>query len=379
MKALVCGAGIAGLSAAGFLARSGWQVTVLEQAPAPRPEGYLIDFFGPGWAAADSLGALERIREAGYAIPRVDYVGRTGRRRASLRSAGFSRLAGGALASILRPDLEQALRGCLPDSVDLRYGIQVTAVQQDDDGVQVAAGRAGSFAADLLVGADGVHSAVRGLVFGPEQDYFRFLGYHVGAYLFEDAQVAAELGNRVAVTDTRDEAMFFYRLRDGRTTAMAVHRTDSPALPADPRAELRRRYGRLGWICPAALAHCPDRFYYDQVAQIQMPGWHAGRTVLLGDAAAAVSLLAGQGASLAVAGAQVLAGELAAQPDPATGLQSFEDRWRPQVLRHQAAGRAAAKWFVPATPLASAVRRTLVRLSGLPAVARLIGRTVAGQ
>ena len=123
--------------------------------------------------------------------------------------------------------------------------------------------------ADLLIGADGIHSAVRELVFGPEEEFFHYLGFQVGAYSFHDPGLAARIGDRLAVTDTRNEAMFFYRLRDGTVTAMAVHRAGNPILPADPQALLRSRYRGLGWICPAALDHCPHEIYYDQVAQIQ--------------------------------------------------------------------------------------------------------------
>ncbi|WCI08956.1 FAD-dependent monooxygenase [Arthrobacter sp. OVS8] len=175
----------------------------------------------------------------------------------------------------------------------------MTTVLESLDSVAVTLDDGQVLEADLLIGADGVHSAIRALAFGPEEDFLHYLGFHVGAYSFRDAGLAALVGNRIAVTDTRNEAMFFYRLRDGRITAMAVHRTKNPEIPADPQALLRSRYRNLGWICPAALQHCPDDLYYDQVAQIRMPRWHTGRVILLGDAAAAVSLLAGQGASSA--------------------------------------------------------------------------------
>ncbi|WP_219816681.1 FAD-dependent monooxygenase [Arthrobacter sp. ZGTC131] len=134
---------------------------------------------------------------------------------------------------------------------------------------------------------------------------------------------------------------------------MAVHRTDNPVLPADPPALLRSRYRGLGWICPAALDHCPDEIYYDQVAQIRMPRWRAGRVLLLGDAAAAVSLLAGQGASLGMGAAYVLAEELEKQPAVSRALETFEARVRPLVEQNQRAGVSAARWFVPATSYSS--------------------------
>ena len=248
-------------------------------------------------AAGRQPGHHPRLRELGYQIQRLDYVDRNGRARASLPFSGFAEVVRGELTSIQRLDLELAIREMLPPTVDLRYGRTVAAVGQSRDAVTVTLDDGQVWEADLLIGADGIHSAVREIVFDPEEEFLHYLGFQVGAYSFSDPELAQRIGERFAVTDTRNEAMFFYLLRDGRITAMAVHRGDNPVLPADPRAQLRSRYRGLGWICPAALDHCPEDIYYDQVAQIRMPRWHTGRVVLLGDAAAAVSLLAGQGAS----------------------------------------------------------------------------------
>ncbi|MET1034140.1 MAG: FAD-dependent monooxygenase [Arthrobacter sp.] len=136
--------------------------------------------------------------------------------------------------------------------------------------------------------------------------------------------------------------MGLYGLPGGRVAAFAVEATDEPAAPRDPRAALRERYRGLGWMVPEVMRHVPDDVYYDVVAQALVPLWHHGRTVLAGDAAHAVSLLAGQGASLALAGAEVLADRLGAHgPDLDAGLAAYERDWRPVVGRHQAAGRPA--------------------------------------
>jgi 2-polyprenyl-6-methoxyphenol hydroxylase-like FAD-dependent oxidoreductase len=195
VRAIICGAGISGLSAAAFLARMGWQVVVVDQARGPREQGYMMDFFGAGWQAADRLGIIPRIRELGYQVQRLDYVDRHGKSRASLPFAKYAKVTGGKLTSILRPDLELAIREALPGEVDLRYGRTISAVGQSLDGVQATLDDGQAFEADLLIGADGIHSSIRALVFGPEEEFFRYLGFHVGAYSFHDPELAA-LGRR---------------------------------------------------------------------------------------------------------------------------------------------------------------------------------------
>ncbi|WP_125610196.1 FAD-dependent monooxygenase [Specibacter cremeus] len=381
--AVICGAGISGLAAAAFLARAGWDVSVVDHAPGPRTQGYMIDFFGPGWQAAGELGVLATLRERGYRVPRVDYVDATGKPTASLPVERLSAAYADRLTSIMRPDIELTLREALPGNVRLRYGTTVTAVSQDAHAVTATLSDGSTETADLLVGADGVHSQIRALAFGPEADFMKYLGFHVAAFKFHDPRLAALVTNRYAVTDTRNESLFFYALRDGTVSVMAVCRNADAALPADPRTELRRRCARLAWIRPQALDECPGDVYYDQVAQIVMPRWRANRVIMLGDAAGAVSLLAGQGASLGMAGAFVLADELARAGaggrSVQTALAAFEDRWHPRVLGFQKTGAAAAQWFVPATPLASWMRRAAIKATAVPLAGRLVGTAVVGK
>lgn len=379
MKALVCGAGISGLSAAVALSRSEWDVTVLERASGPSPHGYMIDFFGPGWQGAARMGILPRLHEIGYRVPRVDYVDRQGRTRASLDFAGLSSALDDGFVSVLRQDLQAAIKEALPAGVSMLYSATVSSVVEGPDGVRVTLLGGGELTADVLVGADGIHSGIRHLCFGPEQRWLRFLGFQVAAFEVDDPEVWAAIGNRAAATDTINEAMFFYRLREGRSTVMAVHRTPVPDRPGDLRSFVRSRYAHLGWICPAVLEGCPAEMYFDDVAQVRMPRWHTERTVLLGDAAGAVSLLAGQGASLGVAGAWALADELSRGAGIGAALAAFDYRWRPVVEEHQRAGVRTAKWFVPGTRRAAAIRRLALRLTKIPAVARLVGASITGK
>jgi 2-polyprenyl-6-methoxyphenol hydroxylase-like FAD-dependent oxidoreductase len=130
MKAVICGAGIAGLALAQRLSTLGWEVVVLEKAPGPRTQGYMIDFFGVGYEAAEAMGVLPRLRELGYHVDGVRFVDAAGRCRARLRYEQFTRAVSGRLLSIIRPDLELALRESLSDRVELRFAADLTAVDK---------------------------------------------------------------------------------------------------------------------------------------------------------------------------------------------------------------------------------------------------------
>jgi 2-polyprenyl-6-methoxyphenol hydroxylase-like FAD-dependent oxidoreductase len=160
-----------------------------------------------------------------------------------------------------------------------------------------------------------------------------------------------------------------------------VHRTRDAALPDDARVAMRDTYSSLGWLVPEALEQCPasEEIYYDQVAQIAMPSWRKGRVALVGDACYAVSLLAGQGASLAVAGAYLLADQLHVAPTIDGALAEYEQLWRPVAEEKQKTGRGAARWFLPESALQLRIRRAALQLAWLPVINRFFGAMLAGK
>jgi 2-polyprenyl-6-methoxyphenol hydroxylase-like FAD-dependent oxidoreductase len=169
-----------------------------------------------------------------------------------------------------------------------------------------------------------------------------------------------------------------YPIRGDRLATFFLYRTRQVPRshqPAAVRAALQRVYGDLGWIMPTLLRRSAetDELYYDEVSQIVLPEWSRGRIVLVGDACWCMSLLAGAGASLAMAGPALLAETLPAEGNEVgPALARYEARLRPEIESRQAAGRRMADWFVPATPLRLAVRDTLTRLSLWPGVRDLM-------
>nr|CTQ89310.1 monooxygenase, FAD-binding [Kibdelosporangium sp. MJ126-NF4] len=376
---VVCGAGIAGLTLAARLADR-HDVTVLEKAPGPRQQGYMIDFFGAGYDAAERMGLLPRLTSVGYRVSEAVYLDETGRRRAGLPFDTFAKAVDGRLVSIMRPDLEAALRESLPEAVELCYGTWITHVDASPEHAEITLSDGRVITADLLVGADGIHSAVRSMVFA-DQDCVRYLGLHTAAYIFDAPEVHAEVGNRFCLTDTVGKQLGFYALRDGRVAAFTVHRTPDPELPADFAKAVRDTYSDLGWVVPQALAACPDsrNVYYDQVAQTVLPRWSSGRVVLIGDACHAVSLLAGQGASLGMAGAYLLADQLDKAASVPEALASYERLWRPVVEEKQQVARNGARWFLPVSATHLRLRRAAIRLARIPGFTRYLAGTIAGK
>jgi 2-polyprenyl-6-methoxyphenol hydroxylase-like FAD-dependent oxidoreductase len=280
---------------------------------------------------------------------------------------------GGRLLSLMRSDIEQVLYEALPDTVGCRFDTSIDAVHSTSPVVHVTLSDGSQVTSDLLVGADGIHSQVRRLVFGPEEHFLRYLGYHTASFMFEDAQLAARIGNQFRMLSLPRRQVGLYAVGGPLLAAFFAHVSPSPARPTDPATELRRVYGDLNWHVPAVLAaaaHTAD-IYYDVVAQIDMPHWRMGRAVVIGDAGYAVLLLAGQGAALAVAGGYLLARAVGGQLD--AELERFEAEFRPVVRAKQASGRRMVDFFVPPTEFHNRLRDAFLNAARLPALSRLLG------
>jgi 2-polyprenyl-6-methoxyphenol hydroxylase-like FAD-dependent oxidoreductase len=380
MKAIVCGAGIAGLTVAGELARGGWDVTVFESAAGRREQGYMVDFFGPGFEASKAMGLLPRLRELAYPVETVSFIAPSGTVR-RLDYAVVQSGMNGDLLSLMRPDIELALFESLPATVDVQFSRTLNTLEQDDASITTVMTDGSRHTADVLIGADGIHSRTRAALFGPEQQFIRHLGFHTCAYIFDDADLHEKLATTWGLTDTIDRTAGLYPLRCGRIAMFGAHRVRDVALPADRRAAVIDTYSGLGWFVPEALEHVPDdsQLYYDQVAQIELPEWSSGRAVLVGDSCQAVSLLAGQGASLAVGGGRLLARELLTATTVDDAFRRYQGQWMPVVDDRQAAGRRSARSFLPSSRYALFVRRAALRLLQLPGASRLVTSRIIGK
>jgi 2-polyprenyl-6-methoxyphenol hydroxylase-like FAD-dependent oxidoreductase len=383
VKVLIVGAGIAGLTLALCLRRHGHEVQIVERASELRDAGYMIDFFGSGYDAAERMGLLDDLEAIHYQIPRLSFVATTGRERFTIRYPTLRRrVFDNRHFNVMRGELERLLHDQLRRDVPIRFGTTVEVLREAGEHVSVQLSDGTSETAHLVAGADGVHSKIRRLVFGAPERFERFLGYHTAAAIVDPLPGAP--GDAFSLLTELRRQVGIYPIRGGRMASFFVHAADRPledvSTAAAPR-ELRDAYGDLDWLVPDLLLRCEraSEIYLDDVSQVELPAWSRGRVVLVGDACQCVSLLAGQGASMAMAGAYVLAEELGAGDDVAAALARYERRLRPSIERKQRAGRRIARWFVPDSELRLVVRDMALRASVWPLACEIVKRQIAGE
>ncbi|MEV4836338.1 FAD-dependent monooxygenase [Nonomuraea sp. NPDC049486] len=321
LKILVSGAGIAGPAVAYWLSRYGCEVTVVEKAPGSRPGGQAVDFKGAAQLEVLArMGVLEEVRRrqtGGSDQVIVDGAGR----RLAVMPAEFT----GGEVEILRGDLAALLHERTAGDCAYVFGDSIAALEEAADGVRVAFERGAPGVFDLVVGADGIHSTVRGLAFGPEERYVRHLGYYY-ALARLDVDGAGEMYNEPGrmVSLGGPEAASFFVFASG---PLAYDRFDVD----EQRRVLADAYRGGGWRIPEVLREIAavDDVYVDAISRTELGRYARGRVVLLGDAAYG-NTLGGFGSGLAVLGAYTLAGELAAAGgDHRAAFAEYEEVMRP--------------------------------------------------
>jgi 2-polyprenyl-6-methoxyphenol hydroxylase-like FAD-dependent oxidoreductase len=373
---LISGAGIAGPTLAYWLLHHGFEPTLLERAPAPRTGGYMIDLWGVGYDVAEGMGLLSQFLRDGYRVREVRLVNGSGKRVAGFDADVLRAVSEGRFLSLLRGDLAGRLYQLVADRVETIFGDSIASLEQDADGVTVSFEHAPARRFDLVVGADGLRSRVRNLVFPEARE--RYLGYYAAAFCAQ-GYPRRDVGAYVSYS-VPERQVARYALRDGRSAFFFIFAQDQPLAIEDhdsttQRDVLWRRFVGAGWESREILMAMTreDDLYFDAVAQIQLSSWSRGRVALVGDAAYGPSLLAGQGAALAMAGACTLAHALGESAgDHAVAFARYERRFKPFADAKQRRAERLGWWFAPRTRLGVELRNVLTRLMSLPEVARLV-------
>lgn len=334
---LISGAGIAGPSLAFWLTRNGYRVVIVEIAPGIRPGGQTVDLRGAGGDVVERMGLMDQMRERALDQHGIKWIRADGSTRAEMPVTAFN---GNGLVSkleILRGDLVDVLYQATKDDTDYRFDTRIEKLEQTDDGVEATLADGMTVQADLVVGADGPHSAVRRLTFGPEEQFVKPLGgYNAwfsapdgvgldGWYLMYQAP-----GLNASMRPSHDPAVAKAGLAF-RSEPITYDRRN----PDEQRALLNQHFAGAGWQCDALLAAAAaaDDFYFDAFVQVHMPTISQGHVTLVGDAGYCASPLSGMGTTLALVGAYVLAGELGdADSVDAQGIQSACTRYE-SVMR----------------------------------------------
>lgn len=360
-RILVSGASIAGLTTAYWLARHGFHPTVVERAPRLRTGGNGIDLRDHAVEVAERMGIMRQVRAAAADVLGMKFVDADDHAvaRIDVREPGA--------VEIMRGDLVALLHEAVGDDVEYVFGDSVRRLEQDDDGVTVSFDHADTRRFDLVIGADGMHSTVRRLAFGPESRFVRHRDHY---FAFADADASLGENRWVTMFNVPGRMAGIYRSGNhAQAKAYLVFR--SGALDHDHRDVgqhkrlVREAFGgesswRVRELLTTALAD-PD-FYFDGLSQVHMDSWSTGRVALVGDAAWCASPASGAGAELAIVGAYRLAGELAAAGgDHRVAFPRYQDSHRALVEAKQRIGINVCL-MVPRTATGRRVRNTLARL-----------------
>lgn len=381
MRVLISGGGIAGLTLANWLHHYNISSVVIEQAKTLRHDGYAIDFLGTGYDVAERMGLVDHLKSRQIPFDTLAYVNKDGTFIATLGSNLLRSITNGKYMGLMHATLEDVLFEALDETMEVRFGRSLTRVVQGMDAVEVTFNDGTTESFDLLVGADGVHSNTRALVFGPEGQFRRSLGYTIACYPLADRYDIGQAWKMYL--EPGRMAAAYCTPKAGEILTFFMYQSGSPEhLPRERRLpRLREVFAGMGWLTEQFLCDVnpSERVFMDAVVQIQMPTWHRGRVVLIGDACGCPTLLSGQGASLAMGGAYLLAQALHEIAEYQEAFRWYEQQMYPVVQAQQKSARGFASSFLPGSALGLFVQQTMLKVVLREAFRGLLRRQFGAQ
>ncbi|MFF7503730.1 FAD-dependent monooxygenase [Streptomyces lavendulae] len=377
--ALISGASIAGPALAYWLNARGWRTTVVERFDALRDDGQNIDVRGAGREVARRMGIEDAIRAASTGETGTEFVDASG--AAIARFAAGTTDSGGATAEleILRGQLSRILVDRTAKDTEYVFGDRITALDEqgtgtgNEDGVTVSFAHGPARTFDVVAVAEGLRSRTRSLAF-PGTRAVHELGFYIAYLTIPRTPADTDLWRWHSAGRGRSVTLRPDNL--GTIRATLAFMSDVRGLDELDRdgivTVLRRTFADVGWAAPRVLAALDDApLYFDAIGQARMPSWSSGRTVLLGDAAYCSSPISGMSTSLALTGAYVLAGELAAHPHHRTAFARYEAVMRPYVDRAQKLPPGTPRIANPRTRGGVVMMNTVLRVAAGPVAARV--------
>lgn len=376
---LISGSGVAGLTLAYWLHRFGFKPTVVEQVPVLRDGGYKVDVRGSALEVIEKMGILSSIRQKTTDMLGATFVNDAGKRIATMDADLFGGRGHGDI-EIMRGDLVRILYDKTCRDIEYIFNDSITSISQQEDRVDVTFAHGGDRTFDIVVGADGLHSRVRALVFGDEARYARHLDHYIAIFTTPNhlqldrwELLYAIPGKTVNLYSTRQNdpavayMIFSAPLIDHVNRDIGYQKHIVTQIFSEGRWEIPYLLEQIG--------RAPD-FYFDSISQIHMEHWSEGRVALLGDAGYCASPASGQGTSLAIVGAYVLAGELAlAAKHHETAFSEYEKLMRDFVSLNQNLADGNLKGMVLQSRSQIWFQTQMIRmLPYIPGKDRIIGR-----
>ncbi|MBL1419649.1 MAG: FAD-dependent monooxygenase [Alphaproteobacteria bacterium] len=377
MKVLVSGAGIAGLTSAFWLTHYGFDVTVIERAPEIRDEGYMVDFYGEGVQIAKAMGILEKLYALSANLKTVDIVNNNSKIVGSMKISDIQKAmtdSNSGYMPLMRGHLERTIYEALPDQVKFHFATTITHIDNSPDAAKVTFSNGDTEEFDIVIGAEGIHSTTRTLIFGEEEKFKVSMDAQVAIVRLAGAangninvaKTNMAIGNFLATVPTKNGdliAVFAYN-----STAPTPRNHD------DALAMLRKIYSPQKQFTNNIINQITDDtyIYIDEVAQIRMPKWCENRVALVGDASACLTLLSGQGSLMAMAESYILARELSlAKGDYKTAFKNYEKNLMPTIAQ-KAIDSAKVTILIPKNWLSYQMFKLIFRFMKFPMVQKMV-------